>query len=159
MRFLARAVLHATAFSSTALLICFIVFSYGPGIETRRLPVFSDVRATSIEVDEKNNVLRLAATAMKVRQCEWKGIVAMVERDGYWHAGKVFFTDPRQDEPSTELPMTRPPGLQTLGEIFVFPYGEKVRVYTYHQCHPFWQTLTPLYELDFSKKPAQVTLQ
>lgn len=158
MRTTVGAALSGLVFSTVVLLFTFTVFSIGPAVETRLFPVFSDVRATAIDVDDKQSILRLASTATKQRQCEWQEIVALVERDNVWYQGRVYFTDPRLDNPSTVIPATRPPGLQILGEIFVFPHGEKVRVYTYHQCHPFWQTFTPMYELDFKKSPVQVEM-
>lgn len=133
------------------------MFSLGPRIETAVFPVIDKVQATLVQNDKQREILHLAALGNKERQCEWKAITAMVFRDGSWRQGSVYFTDPRKDKtPDMEVGISRPVGSQSLGEIFVFPSGEKVQVYLYHNCHPFWQTMTFLYELDFSKTPYQV---
>lgn len=129
----------------------------GPTFETRFFPVVDTVQATLVDVDSTSELMHLAAYGRKVRQCQWQSITAMVRKDGTWHQGVVYFTDPRADKtPQTVVPSSRPLGAQSLGEIYVFPMGDQVQIYLAHTCHPFWQTVTFLYELDFSKKPYQV---
>jgi hypothetical protein len=129
----------------------------GPTIETRFFPVVDTVQATLVDVDASSELMHLAAYGRKVRQCQWQSITAMVHKDGTWHQGKVYFSDPRVDKtPLTTVPASRPLGAQSLGEIYVFPMGDRVQIYLAHTCHPFWQTVTFLYELDFAKKPYQV---
>ncbi len=133
------------------------LFLLGPRVETKVLPVIDHVQATLIDVDKEREVLHLAAYGQKVRQCEWKAITAMVHKNDKWHQGTVYFTDPRlAGQPITQVPPSRPIGAQSLGEIYVFPSGDGVRVYLWHQCHPLWQTMTFLYELDLTGSPVQI---
>jgi hypothetical protein len=133
-----------------------ITFSFGPRIETALFPVVADVKATLVSFRSEDEIMHIAAVGNKKRQCEWKDITAQVYRDGQWHQGFISFTDPKYGPPQTKLPTSRPTGPQSLGEIWVFPTGERVQVYLWHNCHPLWRTMTFLYELDFSEKPFQV---
>ncbi len=134
-----------------------LLFSFGPAVETAVWPVITNVRATLVQRDDHNEILHLAALGKKVRSCEWKNITAMVYKNGVWQQGSVYFTDPRtHTDPRTAITISRPKGSQSLGEIFVFPAGDRVQVYLYHACHPLWQTTTFMYELDLTKTPHQV---
>lgn len=147
----------ALAFGVVAWVAGIAMFVIGPKLETAVLPVIDQVRATTIEIDSSREILHLAAIGKKERQCEWKAITAMVLKDGTWHQGKIYFTDPRKStNPVMDTPVSRPLGVQSLGEIFVFPTGDRVRVFVWHDCHPFWQTMTFLYELDLNQVPQQV---
>lgn len=151
----------AAAWSLTIGMITWIagiaLFVFGPRVETKMFPVITSVRATVVQLDTRDEVMRLAAYGSTERQCESKALSAFVYRNGAWHQGSIYFTDPRKGHPPiTTLPPPRPIGTQSLGEIFVFPSGEKVRVFAWHQCHPLWTTMTFMYELDLSASPAQV---
>lgn len=155
-KYVYRAIAWSFAISFTIITTMSLFFLVGPSLETRILPVISNVQATPITIDPERQVIHIAAFGQKTRQCEWKGITAMVEKSGVWHQGNVFFSDPRANaKPNAKIPTSRPVGSQSLGEIYVMPAGDKVQVHLYHQCHPFWQTHTFLYELDFSQKPNQ----
>ena len=150
--------------SITAITTCVVLilatsflFLFGPRIESRFLPVVDNVQATLVDVDSSAELMHLAAYGRKSRQCHWQSITAMVYKNSQWHQGTVYFTDPRASKnPQMTVPASRPIGAQSLGEIYVFPMGDRVQIYLSHTCHPFWQTMTFLYELDFSKKPYQV---
>lgn len=149
--------LWAFTFGMVAWVAGIAMFVIGPKVETAVLPVVDHVKAVAVEVDSDREILHLAATGKKERQCEWKAITAMVHKAGTWHQGKVYFTDPRKNSrPSQEIAASRPIGVQSLGEIFVFPAGDRVQVFLWHDCHPFWQTMTFLYELDLNSAPQQV---
>lgn len=157
IRYLKIALAWCFSFAFVTGIVVALTFTFGPMVETRFFPVISDVKATPVQVDKDTEILHLAALGTKVRQCEWKEITAMVLRDGQWRQGSVYFTDPRSTPtPRTQITISRPVGSQSLGEIFVFPSGEAVRIYLYHTCHPFWQSTTFLYELDFNRVPRQV---
>ena len=147
----------AIAFSAAISAATLSLFTFGPKIETAQFPVIGNVQAMLIQMDSDREILHLGAYGTKSRQCEFKAITAMVYKNNQWHQGKVFFTDPRTNKaPQVALPISRPVGTQSLGEIFVFPAGDRVQVYLYHDCHPLWPTMTFLYELDFNKQPMQV---
>lgn len=104
------------------------LFVFGPRAETTVLPVVDSVKATLVQMDQAHEIMHIAAYGKKVRQCEWKAITAMVQKNGMWHQGTVYFTDPRKNSKSqTKFPVSRPIGSQSLGEIFVFPTGERCR--------------------------------
>lgn len=132
------------------------MFFIGPKVETALFPVIGDAQAALMSYRAEDEIMHLAALGNKKRQCEWKAITAQVYKNGQWHQGSVTFTDPAKGPTRPDLPVSRPTGPQSLGEIWVFPTGERVQIYLWHNCHPFWQTMTFLYELDFSKTPFQV---
>lgn len=142
-----NALIWSTTFVMTISSMTLLFFFQGPKIETWLFPVFSNVVATPLKFDRESGVIHIAASGSKDRLCSWQGITAMVERDGTWHQGGVFFADPRTGG-SPKLPPSRSTGQQSLGEIWIFPAGDKLRVFLYHNCHPLWQTTTFLYELD-----------
>ncbi len=151
-----NAFLWGLIFSCTVLYFFFGLFAFGPRIESAFYPVFKNVSAVPISVDSVHGIIRIGATADKVRMCEWTGIQALVFREGMWLQGKIYFSDPRLPGPEENLPISRPTGRQSLGQIYVRPDGDKIKVVVYHRCHPLWQTTTLLYELDLNNWPNQV---
>jgi hypothetical protein len=147
LKTISNAALWSVTFIAILSMTTIVFFFQGPKVETLLFPVFSNVHATALKYDREGDVIHVAASGSKDRLCSWKGITAMVLRDGTWHQGGVYFADPRKGG-TPKLPPSRSLGQQSLGEIWIFPAGDKVRVYLYHECHPLWQTTTFLYELD-----------
>lgn len=152
-----KSIMAAVTFSVVTFSLGYVFFYLGPIYETKFMPVFKDTSAAIIEVDKKQDLVHVAVTGQKDRPCEWKGIVALVERHGVWTEGTLVLKDPRGSQLPPNTPsVTRPVGKQHLGEAFISPIGDRVQVYFQHRCHPMWQTQTLLYELDMSQRPAQV---
>ncbi len=127
-------------------------FTLGPKIETRFLPVQNEVHATVGAVDKNLQMVEVFITAHKSRQCKWEGASPMVLKNGRWIQGAIYFTDPRLNKnPQRELPVSRPAGNTSFGTFYIFPAGERIQMYLYHSCHPFWQSMTLMFDIPVSQ--------
>lgn len=148
---LIKAAALAVTFCIVTATVLFGFFTFGPKVETTLFPVQSPVYATVTNVDQKFQLMEVFITATKIRHCQWIGASPMVYRDKHWVQGAIYFTDPRTTAtPQREIPtgQVQPTAENTsVAKFYILPIGDRIQMYVYHNCHPFWPTTTLMFDV------------
>lgn len=117
----------------------------GPRAETRFFPVASKLELTSVVWNDRGQSAIVTARFIKLRPCEFIGLA-------WYYQG--------EDKTSVRVPIirlsnyggpppSRPTGPQSVGPWLLLMPAAHVREQSfaliYHECHPFWTTVTAIY--------------
>ena len=120
----------------------FVVFLFGPIVEGKFFPVIDNVRVTAVTPEKA--FMRVVFEGDPMRNCRLIEITALTgELENLQHAA-IFFEQKTYALPPSAV-------TQTYGPIAVYPVDERLILVAYHRCHIFWQTITPLANIQDSK--------
>lgn len=115
-------------------IFCFLI--YGPEIEYHFFPVVERVKIAELPSIKKDSI-SIVITGEKIRSCRKIGYHALVKiGNEYFPSEMISHTYAIENE--TTL------GLQNFGIWEIVPKGEIVKIEVSHQCHTFWETISPI---------------
>lgn len=126
-------------------MIC-VTYMIGPEIEYTFLPVAANTKVAVIPDTPRTDANHLLIVTSKVRNCKLQDSSGVVQVNGSWVRGTIFYKDPRTGDLISQRPV-RPAGQSTADEMYIFPKGDRVKIELLHECHPFWQSRTALFDV------------
>ena len=145
MNLFLRSLVQSVAFAMVVVMTVFLVFYFGPGVESRFFPVITNARVIPVPNDASPQTegMRLLLHSIKEREnCELVNRLVTVRVLGEeWVRASAYFKDPATSE-FVPLGKTRPVGDIVVDEVQIKPKGEGIHIVLVHRCHPFWLTTT-----------------
>lgn len=134
-------ILASIGFAMSLSIIQLTTLVLGPRIEGRLFPVVGDVVITSQAEVDCGNCISLFGTFQKLRECTFLDLLVIYQTPDKGEVGvPVRFTNGA---------VVRTEGLHSFGpwEVDLSPrqFEQSTIVEAYHECHPFWVTVTRFY--------------
>lgn len=111
----------------------------GPIVEGKFFPVIDSVEVVSMVTSR--DTISFAFVGRKIRDCRFESVDVLSKVDGVYKPADVTFSDGSD-------PRGRPNGNQYFGPWTIRPSGSNAIVSITYRCHPLWDTVTHITQVN-----------